>query len=72
MIHGCIGGTGSTGELACLDDFSSTLLHGGDEALLNPLVVNELGDLLAMHGGHVEVGNHGGAVVAQDGELLYV
>lgn len=72
MVHGSIGGTGSTGELSCSNDFGSTLLDGGKEALLDPLVINCISNSLTIESGLIEIGNHCWAMVSEDGELLDV
>ena len=51
---------GSRGELAELDDLSTTLLDAGSELIVGPLGVDEAGSGLASDGGVADVGVHRG------------
>lgn len=63
---------GSRGELAELDDLSTTLLDAGSELIVGPLGVDKAGSGLASDGSVADVGVHRGGVVAPDGHLLDV
>jgi len=69
VVNSGITSRGSTGELSGLQDSSTSLLDGGDEVLIDPLLVNEIHGGLAIDLAVVEIGVHGGRVVTPDGKI---
>ena len=65
-----VGGGGGRGGAAGFDDGFAALSNGGDEGFLEPgFVGNGFGSGLLADFGVVEIGEHGGAVVAPDAEF---
>src|SRR5690606_25738417 len=73
VVDGGVGGRGGRRQAARIDDGGAALAHGGDEDVAVPgVVVDQLGQALAAHGGEAVVGVHGGRVVAPHDQLLDV
>ena len=67
--RGCCG-TGGRRKAASFDDRGAAFADGRDESLAVPSIINHWLDGLTVDGRHAEIGVHGRAVIAPDGELL--
>ena len=72
MVDGGVGSRRRAGRAPRLDDGGPPLLHGGDELLLDPGLVDELARGLAVHLGAEHVGVLGRGVVAPDRHPAHV
>src|SRR5690606_2689811 len=66
VFDGGVGGGSGARQTTGLDDGGAALLHGRDEVIHDPILVDQRGGVFAVHFAVVDVGILGGAVVAPD------
>src|SRR5690606_12510788 len=71
VVDGGVGGRGCRRQAARVDDGGAAFAHGGDEGVTVPsVIVDQLGQALAAHGGEAEVRVHDGRMVAPHDQVF--